>query len=83
MFKNLFRIAVQQAFPLQKRGRPALLSFDEAYDDILRVVRAGMQRRYLRPTAAVEDSSVLPTNASSDCIDGVRGLATAASIPLL
>ena len=50
---------------LEKKRRPtrprakfapssgALFSFDEAYDDILRVVRTGMQWRYLRPTAAV------------------------------
>ena len=43
------------------RGRPALLGFDDAYDDILRVVRTGMQWRYLRPTAAVAYITVFKT----------------------
>ena len=41
--------------------RPALLGFDDAYDDILRVVRTGMQWRYLRPTAAVAYITVFKT----------------------
>ena len=31
MFKTILRIAVQEAFPPHTKGRPALLSFDEAY----------------------------------------------------
>ena len=90
MFKNILRIAVQQAFPLQKKRRPALLSFDE---DIVRVVCSGaiFARLPLSRTSpfsrrctsgSTHHSSVLLMNASSDCIDGVRGLAIAASIPL-
>ena len=51
MFKNVLRIAVQEAFAPRTRGRPALVGFDDAYDDILRVVRTGMQWRYLETTA--------------------------------
>ena len=61
MFKNVLRIAVQEAFPPRTRGRPALVGFDDAYDDILRVVRTGMQWRYLRPTAAVAYITVFKT----------------------
>ena len=61
MFKTILRIAVQEAFPPHTKGRPALLSFDEAYDDIVRVVRTGMQWRYLRPTAAVAYITVFKT----------------------
>lgn len=61
MFKNILRIAVQQAFPPSTRGRPALLGFDDAYDDIVRVVRTGIQWRYLRPTAAVAYITVFKT----------------------
>ena len=61
MFKNILRIAVQEAFPPHTKGRPALLSFDGAYDDIVRVVRTGMQWRYLRPTAAVTYITVFKT----------------------
>ena len=46
MFKNVLRIAVQEAFPPRTRGRPALLGFEDAYDDILRVVRTGTQWRH-------------------------------------
>ena len=45
--------------------KPFLLTqgggFDDAYDDILRVVRTGMQWRYLRPTAAVAYITVFKT----------------------
>ena len=51
MFKNIFRIAVQEAFPPRTRGRPALLGFDDAYDDIVHIVRTGMEWRSLRPKA--------------------------------
>ena len=51
----------KKAFPVRTRGRPALLGFDDAYDDILRVVRTGMQWRYLRPTAAVAYITVFET----------------------
>ena len=73
MFKNVLRIAVQEAFPPRTRGRPALVGFDDAYDDILRVVRTGMQWRYLRPTAAVAYITVFKTikstNTPLDCLD--------------
>ena len=49
MFQNLLRIQVEAHFPKNTRGRPALLSFDDAYDDILKVVRTGMQWRQLQP----------------------------------
>ena len=80
------------------RGRPALLGVDDAYYDILRVVRTGMQcgaafaqrprsltSRSSRPctNGSKRDASALPTNVSSGCIGGVGGLATVASIPHL
>ena len=49
MFKNLVEIEAARIFSLQKKGRPRMLSFDEAFDNILKVVRTGMQWRYLRP----------------------------------
>lgn len=61
MFKQILRIAVQEAHPVQKRGRPPLLSFDDAYDDILRVVRTGMQWRHLQPRAGVSHTTVFKT----------------------
>ena len=95
---GILRIAVQQAFPPPTRGRPALLGVDDAYYDILRVVRTGMQcgaafaqrprsltSRSSRPctNGSKRDASALPTNVSSGCIGGVGGLATVASIPHL
>ena len=61
MFKNIFRIAVQEAFPPRTRGRPALLGFDDAYDDIVHIVRTGMQWRSLQPKAAVAYITVFKT----------------------
>ena len=52
MFKIYFILQSKKPFLLAQGGRPALLGVDDAYDDILRVVRTGMQWRYLRPTAA-------------------------------
>ena len=49
LFKTLLRVQVQQSFPTQTRGRPTKLTFNDAYDDILRVIRTGMQWRQLRP----------------------------------
>lgn len=40
---------MEKAFPTQNRGRPPLLAFDDAYADILHVVRTGMQWRHLKP----------------------------------
>ena len=47
LFRDLVRIEVSRQFPRQSRGRPRLLSFDEAYDGMLRVLRTGMQWRQL------------------------------------
>ena len=58
MFRNLLRIAVAETLPAQTRGRPALLSFDDAYDEILLVVRTGMQWRHLRPKCGVSHITV-------------------------
>ena len=49
MYKNLLRIQVAKAFPETKRGRPTSLTFDDAYDCILRVIQTGMQWRQLKP----------------------------------
>ena len=49
MFRTLLQVQVQKYFPSQSRGRPQKLEFDDAYDDILRVVRTGMQWRELKP----------------------------------
>ena len=61
MYRNILRIAVREAFPYCRRGRPALLTFDDAYDDILRVVRTGMQWRHLRSAAGVSHTTVFRT----------------------
>ena len=60
MFKNILRIHVERTFPTPKRGRPVRLTFDEAYENILRVVRTGMQWRQLRP-ATVSHITVFKT----------------------
>ena len=49
MFKNILRIQVDKHFPKNVRGRPSILTFDDAYDDIVKVVRTGMQWRHLTP----------------------------------
>ena len=49
MFKNILRIQVDKHFPKNARGRPSILTFDDAYDDIVKVVRTGMQWRHLTP----------------------------------
>ena len=49
MFKELLRIQVEKAFPVHKRGMSVVLTFDDAYDDIVHVVRTGMQWRHLKP----------------------------------
>ena len=61
MFRNLLKIAVGEALPASAKGRPALLKFEDAYDDILRVVRTGMQWRHLRPVAGVSHITVFKT----------------------
>ena len=39
MFNNILRIRVEEAFPVHVKGRPRLLGFDDAYEDILQVVQ--------------------------------------------
>ena len=58
MFKNIVRIVVREAFPPSKRGRPQLLDFEHAYDDIMHLVRTGVQWRQLRPKAKVSHITV-------------------------
>ena len=48
-FKTMLRLEVERSFPVQRRGRPPLLTFDEAYESILKVTRTGMQWRELQP----------------------------------
>ena len=52
MFKTLVELEVERQFPSQRRGRPRLLTFDDAYDDILKVLKTGMQWRQLQPRVA-------------------------------
>ena len=47
LFKELVRIEVLERFPGMLRGRPRILTFDDAYDGIMRVLRTGMQWREL------------------------------------
>ena len=49
LFRNILRVQVARSFPPSDKGRPPRLTFDDAYDDILRVVRTGMQWRHLQP----------------------------------
>ena len=49
LFRNLVKVEVQRRYPTQRRGRPRLLHFDEAFNSILYVVRTGVQWRQLRP----------------------------------
>ena len=48
-FKTMLRIEVERSFPVQHRGRPPSLTSDEAYENILKVTRTGMQWRQLQP----------------------------------
>jgi putative transposase len=61
MFKRILQIAVEEVFPVQARGRPPLLDFDNAYEDILHVIRTGMQWRQLRSAAGVSYITVFKT----------------------
>ena len=49
LYKLLVRIETERLFPNHRLGRPRIVSFDEAYDGILKVVRTGMQWRQLQP----------------------------------
>lgn len=60
MFRELLRIQVAKEFPASKRGRSPSLTFDDAYDSILRVIRTGMQWRHLQP-AKVSHITVFKT----------------------
>lgn len=50
MYKNLVRIEHDRLYPPQQRGRPRILTFDDSFDCILKVVQTGMQWRQLQPT---------------------------------
>jgi len=52
LFRELVRIEVAHQFPAKNRGRPQLLTFDDAFDGIARVLRTGMQWRELATTSA-------------------------------
>ena len=49
LFKSLVQIEVNNSFPLQNRGRPRILTFEDAFDNILMILQTGMQWRHLRP----------------------------------
>ena len=49
LFKSLVKIETERLFQPHRLGRPRIVSFDEAYDNILKVVRTGMQWRHLQP----------------------------------
>ena len=59
--KTYFVLQSNNPFLRSRGRRPAPLGFDDAYDDILRVVGTGMQWRSLRPTAAVAYITVFET----------------------
>ena len=52
LFKELVRVEIERQFPHRLRGRPVLLTFDDAYQSILFVMRTGMQWRSLTPKTA-------------------------------
>lgn len=52
IFKTLVEVEVRRQFPFQRKGRPRLLTFDDAYNDILKVLKTGMQWRQLQPNVA-------------------------------
>ena len=60
-YKTYFVLQSNHPFLCSRGRRPAPLGFDDAYDDILRVVGTGMQWRSLRPTAAVAYITVFKT----------------------
>lgn len=47
LYREFVRIEVARQFPEQRRGRPRIITFEQAYDGILRVLRTGMQWRQL------------------------------------
>ena len=49
LFKRFVQIETERLFPTHSLGRPRILSFHEAYESILKVVRTGMQWRHLQP----------------------------------
>ena len=50
VYRNLVQIEHERLFPLQQRGRPRILTFDDSFDYILQVIQTGMQWRQLKPT---------------------------------
>ena len=49
IFKSLVKIETERLFQPHRLGRPRTGSFDEVYNNILKVVRTGMQWRHLQP----------------------------------
>ena len=47
LFKRLVEIETKRQFPLQVKGRPRIITFDQAYEGILRILTTGMQWRHL------------------------------------
>ena len=47
LFRTIVKNTVAQTFPVQTRGRPVKITFDLAYDSIVRIVKTGMQWREL------------------------------------
>ena len=52
LFKELVRIEVVKRFPRSSRGRPVSLTFQDAWDSIILILRTGMQWRSLVPKTA-------------------------------
>ena len=52
LFKELVRIEIGRKFPYRSRGRPVSLTFEDAYESILFVMKTGMQWRSLTPKTA-------------------------------
>ena len=49
LFREMVRIEVERQFVKSRRGRPSQLTFQDAYDSIMLLLRTGMQWRELRP----------------------------------
>ena len=72
LYRELVRIEVTRQFPEQRRGRPRRLTFEDAYDGMLRVLRTGMQWRQLE-TSRVSHITASRNPLSAINVHPVRG----------
>ena len=84
MYKRLVQIETTRIFPQNGRGRPRKLNFDEAFDNILELVKTGTQWRHLHPQRCAHALNArcnasrqqMWTTCVSDCVRVANSFAT-------